>query len=80
MERLTTAGGRTLAYHRVGSGPTLVCHPGGPGFSSRYLVDLAGLGDELELMLRRRSSRARRTSSRARRRRSSTRCRTRGEW
>jgi pimeloyl-ACP methyl ester carboxylesterase len=51
MERLTTADGRTLAYHRSGSGPTLVCHPGGPGFSSMYLGDLAGLGDMLELVL-----------------------------
>ena len=51
MERLTTADGRTLAYHRSGSGPTLVCHPGGPGFSSLYLGDLAGLGDELELVV-----------------------------
>jgi proline-specific peptidase len=51
MERLTTADGRALAYHRSGSGPTLVCHPGGPGFSSRYLGDFAGLADELELVL-----------------------------
>jgi proline iminopeptidase len=51
MERLTTADGRTLAYHRSGSGPALVCHPGGPGFSSMYFGDLAGLGDELELVL-----------------------------
>ena len=51
MERLTTADGRTLAFHRSGSGTTLVCHPGGPGFSSLYLGDLAGLGDELELVL-----------------------------
>ncbi len=51
MEQLTTADGRTFAYHRSGSGPTLVCHPGGPGFSSLYLADLAGLGDELELVL-----------------------------
>jgi proline-specific peptidase len=51
MERLTTADGRTLAYHRSGSGPTLVCHPGGPGFSSLYFADLAALGDELELVL-----------------------------
>jgi proline iminopeptidase len=50
-ERLTTRDGRTLAYHRSGSGPTLVCHPGGPGFSSLYLADLAGLGEELELVL-----------------------------
>lgn len=51
MERLTTADGRALAYHRSGSGPTLVCHPGGPGFSSRYLGDLAGLAEALELVL-----------------------------
>ena len=51
MERLTTADGRALTYRRIGSGPTVVCHPGGPGFSSRYLGDLAGLGDELELIL-----------------------------
>ena len=50
-EQLTTRDGRTLAYHRSGSGPTLVCHPGGPGFSSLYLGDLGGLGDELELVL-----------------------------
>jgi proline iminopeptidase len=51
MARLTTREGRTLAYTRTGSGPTLVCHPGGPGFSSRYLVDLGGLDRELELVL-----------------------------
>jgi pimeloyl-ACP methyl ester carboxylesterase len=51
MERLTTADERTLAYRRLGSGPTLVCHPGGPGFSSRYLADLGGLDVELELVL-----------------------------
>jgi proline iminopeptidase len=50
-EQLTTADGRTLAYHRAGSGPTLVCHPGGPGFSSLYLSDLGGLDEELELVL-----------------------------
>ena len=50
-EQLTTRDGRTLAYHRSGSGPALVCHPGGPGFSSLYLGDLGGLGEELELVL-----------------------------
>ena len=50
-ERLTTADGRTLAYRRLGSGPTLVCHPGGPGFSSLYLSDLGRLDEELELVL-----------------------------
>jgi proline iminopeptidase len=51
MERLTTADGRTLGYRRVGSGRTLVCHPGGPGFSSLYLSNLGGLDQELELVL-----------------------------
>jgi pimeloyl-ACP methyl ester carboxylesterase len=50
-EQLTTADGRRLAYRRLGSGPTLVCHPGGPGFSSLYLSSLGGLDRELELVL-----------------------------
>jgi proline-specific peptidase len=29
----------------------LVCHPGGPGFSSRYFRDLAGLGEHFTLIL-----------------------------
>jgi pimeloyl-ACP methyl ester carboxylesterase len=51
MEGLTTPDGRRLAYRRAGNGPVLVCHGGGPGFSSLYLGELAGLGDELELVL-----------------------------
>jgi len=51
MERLTTEDGRTLTYERKGSGPTLVCHPGGPGFSSLYLSNLGGLDEHLELVL-----------------------------
>lgn len=51
MDGLTTADGRKLAYRRSGSGPMLVCHPGGPGFSSSYLSDLGGLDAELELLL-----------------------------
>ena len=51
MEGLETRDGRSLAYRRTGEGPVLVCHGGGPGFSSLYLGDLAGLGDELELVL-----------------------------
>jgi pimeloyl-ACP methyl ester carboxylesterase len=50
-EKLTTADGRSLAYRRTGSGPMLVCHPGGPGFSASFLVDLAGLGDTFTLVL-----------------------------
>lgn len=51
MEGVTTADARRLAYRRAGSGPTLVCHPGGPGFSAGYLGDLAGLAGRLELIL-----------------------------
>lgn len=49
--QLTTTDGRTLAYRRLGSGPMLVCHPGGPGFSSLYLSNVGGLDQELELVL-----------------------------
>jgi pimeloyl-ACP methyl ester carboxylesterase len=51
VQSFRTADGRTLAYRREGSGPVLVCHPGGPGFSSRYLGDLAGLGERCTLIL-----------------------------
>jgi len=50
MDALTTADGRRLAYRRSGSGPVLVCHPGGPGFSARYFGDLAGLGELFTLV------------------------------
>jgi len=36
---------------RIGAGPLLVCHPGGPGFSSHYFADLAGLAAAHELVL-----------------------------
>ena len=51
MESFSTRDGRTLAYRREGSGPVLVCHPGGPGFSGREFGDLAGLADSLTLIL-----------------------------
>jgi len=51
MAGLTTADGRRLAYTRAGSGPTLVCHGGGPGFSALYLGNLGGLDEHLELVL-----------------------------
>ena len=51
MDGLTTEDGRRLAYRRAGSGPMLVCHGGGPGFSSLYLGDLGGLDERLELVL-----------------------------
>jgi pimeloyl-ACP methyl ester carboxylesterase len=41
-----------LATRRVGSGPALVCHPGGPGFSSwEFGDDLGGLDSSRELVL-----------------------------
>jgi proline-specific peptidase len=43
MSFLTTPDGRSLAYENRGVGEPLVCHPGGPGFSSAYLGDLGGL-------------------------------------
>ncbi|HVN60822.1 MAG TPA: alpha/beta hydrolase [Gaiellaceae bacterium] len=49
-ESFTTADGRRLSYEREGEGPLLVCHPGGPGFSSRYFGDLAGLGASFTLV------------------------------
>jgi pimeloyl-ACP methyl ester carboxylesterase len=50
-EFLTTSNGRRLGYRRVGQGPVLICHPGGPGFSSLYFGDLAGLGADFTLVL-----------------------------
>jgi proline iminopeptidase len=51
VESFSTAEGRTLTYRQQGSGPVVVCHPGGPGYSSAYFGDLAGLGEEFALVL-----------------------------
>jgi proline-specific peptidase len=51
MESFRTADGRTLSYRREGSGPIFVCHPGGPGFSSRYFADMTGLGEHFTLVM-----------------------------
>jgi len=51
LDALTTADGRRLSYRTLGSGPILVCHPGGPGFSARYFGDLAGLDERFTLVL-----------------------------
>jgi pimeloyl-ACP methyl ester carboxylesterase len=37
------ADGLRLVYRRLGAGPTLVCHPGGPGAPAGYLEDVGGL-------------------------------------
>jgi proline-specific peptidase len=50
-ESFRTQDGRTLTYRREGAGPVLVCHPGGPGFSSLYLSDLGRLGESFTLVL-----------------------------
>jgi proline-specific peptidase len=50
-ESFNTADGRTLTYRREGEGPVLVCHPGGPGFSSTYFADFGGLGQSFTLVL-----------------------------
>jgi hypothetical protein len=52
MAHLYSYDGATLAYHRTGSGPPLVCLPGGPGLEPAYLGDLGGLGRSRELILR----------------------------
>lgn len=51
MESFSTRDGRKLTYRLEGSGPLLVCHPGGPGFDSGYLRELAGLGATRTLLL-----------------------------
>jgi pimeloyl-ACP methyl ester carboxylesterase len=49
--KLTTTDGRKLGWRQLGNGPVLVCHPGGPGFSSLYFGDLAGLWEKYTLVL-----------------------------
>ena len=51
MPSLSTDDGRTLAWRELGSGPPLLCHPGGPGHSSRYFGDLAELAAERTLIM-----------------------------
>jgi pimeloyl-ACP methyl ester carboxylesterase len=46
-----TADGRKLTYRKLGHGPVLVCHPGGPGFSSNYFGDLAALWEQYTLIM-----------------------------
>lgn len=47
----TTADGRKLTYRKLGHGPVLVCHPGGPGFSATYFGDLSALWEQYTLVM-----------------------------
>ena len=51
MPSLTTADGRVLAWREIGSGPVLLCHPGGPGCSAAYFGDLPELAARRTLVL-----------------------------
>jgi proline iminopeptidase len=44
------ADGTRLGFHVIGSGPPVVCVPGGPGRASAYLEDLAGLSETHTLL------------------------------
>jgi proline iminopeptidase len=50
IDIFTTPEGLTLSYERRGSGPLLVCHPGGPGCSAAEFRDFAGLDDAFDLV------------------------------
>ena len=47
---LKTTDGRTLTYLELGSGPPLICHPGGPGIPGAIFGDLGGLDRERTLI------------------------------
>lgn len=51
MISFTSYDGTELVCHERGEGPALVCLPGGPGRSSRYLGDLGGLAARRRLFL-----------------------------
>lgn len=42
--------GTRLAYTEIGTGPRLICLPGGPGRASAYLEDLGGLAQQRTLV------------------------------
>jgi pimeloyl-ACP methyl ester carboxylesterase len=51
MRRFRSWDGTELAYRVAGSGPVLVCIPGGPGQAVEYLGDLGGLSSHRTLIL-----------------------------
>lgn len=51
MSSFRTRDGLELRYETRGTGPLLVCHPGGPGRAAVYLEDLGGLGRTRTLLM-----------------------------
>jgi len=51
MPSFASYDGTEIGYRVHGSGPPLVCWPGGPGRASEYLGDLGGLGRARQLIL-----------------------------
>jgi pimeloyl-ACP methyl ester carboxylesterase len=51
MQRFRSWDGTELSYRLVGSGPPLVCIPGGPGQAVQYLGELGGLNAHRTLVL-----------------------------
>lgn len=51
MPSFTSYDGTLLAYRLAGTGPLLVCIPGGPGRASEYLGNLGGLDSHRTLVL-----------------------------
>ena len=51
MSRFSSYDGTQLAYTRHGSGPLLICLPGGPGRAAEYLGGLGGLAEQRTLVL-----------------------------
>lgn len=51
MQRFRSWDGTELAYRVAGSGPPLVCIPGGPGQAVEYLGNLGGLSGQRTLIL-----------------------------
>jgi pimeloyl-ACP methyl ester carboxylesterase len=51
VTRISARDGVSLAVHDVGSGPSVLCVPGGPGRASDYLEDLGGLSATRTLRL-----------------------------
>ncbi|MFJ4189124.1 alpha/beta fold hydrolase [Kitasatospora sp. NPDC089509] len=51
MEFFTSYDGTELAFRTLGSGPALLCLPGGPGRAGEYLGDLGGLSADHTLII-----------------------------